>query len=495
MGARRLTSVFVAFVFLLATAMLPVASAILAQAPEGESPEAQTESVVVVSGDAAYAVDASLETQADLGQGFYYQGTLTESGAPVTASRAMVFTLWGVASGGTPLGTVSTTVAVNRGQFSVVLTYPGQFTGAARWLGVTAKDSGGTPRDLGRRQILAVPYATSLMPGATVTGTGVPDTLTIRASGAGYPLRAIATGAVRDGVWGTGTNQGVYGNTTGTGTWDSGIFGRADGGEAKGGIFYSYSNDGVYAYTGTITGTAVSGYQSPYSPADENIFWTPGGQFGGQNGVVGFTQANGGWGVAGWNKGTTGGGAGIFGRNDSASGWAGRFTATDGNGVSITVPLSTDIGITTNGTKNAVVATDEGARLLYTEESTEVWFADYGFGALVDGTETVTIDPLFAQTVDLSEPYHVFLQAYGSADLYVTDRTATGFTVRLREGDGACEFSYRLVAVRQGFAGQRLAAAPWADSDPYLFPAAAGALGTEGVQTVNGVPVAGVVAP
>ena len=54
-------------------------------------------------------------------------------------------------------------------------------------------------------------------------------------------------------------------------------------------------------------------------------------------------------------------------------------------------------------------------RLLYVEESTEVWFSDYGFGQLVDGVAIVPIDPIFVQTVNLNEPYLVFVQAYGDA--------------------------------------------------------------------------------
>ena len=83
------------------------------------------------------------------------------------------------------------------------------------------------------------------------------------------------------------------------------------------------------------------------------------------------------------------------------------------------------------------------------------------------------IDPLFSQTVNLGEPYHVFLQAYDDADLYVTNRTANSFTVQLREGSDTAEFSYRLVATRLGYENARMERAPWADNDPNLYPAKA----------------------
>jgi hypothetical protein len=153
----------------------------------------------------------------------------------------------------------------------------------------------------------------------------------------------------------------------------------------------------------------------------------------------------------------------------SPSGWAGRFDG-DGNGVYISVPAGKKGLQVASGTKNAVVRTSQGSRLLYSEESTEVWFADYGFGSLQDGLAVVAIDPIFAQTVNLHEPYHVFVQVYGDAEVYVANRTPTGFEVVLRDGDANVEFSYRLVASRLGYEDHRLERAPEADSDPNLYP-------------------------
>lgn len=111
---------------------------------------------------------------------------------------------------------------------------------------------------------------------------------------------------------------------------------------------------------------------------------------------------------------------------------------------------------TATGTKSSIAATDDGDRLLYAEEATEVWFADYGFGQLQNGTAVVPIDGVFAQTVNLDEPYHVFIQVYGNAEVYVSNRTASQFEVRLRDGVPDVEFSYRLVAKRAGYEEQRL---------------------------------------
>jgi hypothetical protein len=119
------------------------------------------------------------------------------------------------------------------------------------------------------------------------------------------------------------------------------------------------------------------------------------------------------------------------------------------------------------GSKNAVVHTPSGAKALYTEESTEVWFTDYGFGKLANGRARVLLDPSFAQTINPDERYHVFLQAHGRGELYVTEMTPLGFEVALNDGgDANAEFSYRIVAKRLGFEGKRLEAAPWADRLP-----------------------------
>jgi hypothetical protein len=182
----------------------------------------------------------------------------------------------------------------------------------------------------------------------------------------------------------------------------------------------------------------------------------PAGFFGGRIGVIGLTKET--------------GGTAILGLINDATGWAGVFTGM-GNGIRVSVPVG-KVGLEViDGTKNAVVRTADGSRLLYTEESTEVWFTDYGFGELEDGVTIIPIDPIFAQTVNLEdEPYHVFVQVYGNAEVYVTGRISTQFEVHLRDGDPNVEFSYRIVATRLGYEGYRLERAPWDDNDPNLYP-------------------------
>ena len=207
---------------------------------------------------------------------------------------------------------------------------------------------------------------------------------------------------------------------------------------------------------------------------------------GSTRGVQGKVVASDGFGVMGWldpeengsgagvygaNSAPNGPGVGVEGHNISANGWAGYFVSEDGNGVTITSPSGSTGLIVYGGSKSAAVPTSDGDRLLYNEEATEVLFSDYGFGQLDDGYAQVEIDPTFAETVDLRSPYHVFLQAYGDAELYVSNRTPTSFEVRAVESSNNvnAEFSFRIVAKRIGFEKERLEFAPWVTEDsPYI---------------------------
>jgi hypothetical protein len=152
---------------------------------------------------------------------------------------------------------------------------------------------------------------------------------------------------------------------------------------------------------------------------------------------------------------------------NSGGGYAGAFVTSSATGRGVYIETKGGAGLqVVGGSKNAVVRTPSGAKALYTEESTEVWFTDYGFGKLVNGRGRILFDPSFAQTINPDESYHVFVQPYGRAELYVAERTPLGFTVALKDGDPNAEFSYRIVAKRLGFEGKRLEAAPWADHPP-----------------------------
>lgn len=416
------------------------------------------------------SVPASI-TGGSMANTFTYQGSLEEGGTLANGSYDFIFTLWeSSAPAATLVDTLnaaggSSGITVDDGFFSFHLIPATKnlsevFDGGERWIQVQVRPAGAlTYTTLPRQAIAGVPYAWSLRPGAVITGTIANDsTLYV---GNGYDAGTIGGAIYAENH--ADTSPTIYGRHLGTG---HALYGYSDSGyPTVGGVNAgtgpaisgaSTSGHGVYGSTGSTSSSGVVGAQSGYSAADNVTYWDPGGFFGGRNGVIGLTRADNGYGVLGYDR-------------SAAGGWAGHFESDNGSGVYASVP-SGHVGLNTNGTKPAVVNTDDGARLLYTEESAEVWFTDYGFGLLDGGQVTIAIDPTFAQTVNLDEPYHVFVEAYAPASLYVTDRTSTGFIVHALEGEPEVEFSYRLVAKRLGYEDQRMERAPWADSDPNVNP-------------------------
>jgi len=141
--------------------------------------------------------------------------------------------------------------------------------------------------------------------------------------------------------------------------------------------------------------------------------------------------------------------------NNGSSG--GRFTIRDTVGNSLFyVNESGDTWA--SGTKSAILQAQDGRRLVYTIESPEVWLEDFGSGQLQNGAAQVTIDPIFASSVDLEGEYHVFITPLGDSNgLYVTNKTAAGFEVR-ESGGGSSSigFDYRIVAHRAGYETLRM---------------------------------------
>ncbi len=109
------------------------------------------------------------------------------------------------------------------------------------------------------------------------------------------------------------------------------------------------------------------------------------------------------------------------------------------------------------GNKHAAVPHADGThRLLYSVESPESWFEDFGEGNLIKGKATVRLAPDFAAVVK-TDTYHVFLTPYGDSNgLYVTGREDKGFEVREQKGGtGKLTFSYRVVAQRKDVTATR----------------------------------------
>jgi hypothetical protein len=212
----------------------------------------------------------------------------------------------------------------------------------------------------------------------------------------------------------SGAGPGVLGNSTGGGI---GVQGTSIGGSSCYGVAGTANVD-----TGSIgvLGSSTTG-----------------------NAIVGYCSAAAGAGVVGSNFAA---GYGIV--SHSASGFA---VYASGN-VWITGNLSVQ------GQKMAVVPDAAGSlRKVYCVESPESWFEDFGSARLSDGSTTVELEPGFAQLVR-TDDYHVFLTATGSSKgLYVSGKSAAGFSVQ-EDGGGASSvaFDYRVVARRRDVPGVRL---------------------------------------
>jgi hypothetical protein len=277
------------------------------------------------------------------------------------------------------------------------------------------------------------------------------------------------------GVWGAGDGVGVVGNG-----W-VGVYGEGDPETGQG--VRGYGAIGVYGETDTMNsygifgvawvgGAGVYGYTS--STDGYGVYGNSAAEAGTSYGVYGSSRSPDGYGVygsgpwhalGGYATGTTGTNFGVYGQTASPDGF-GVFSLGD----------LTAIGdFTATGTKSAIVETQDFAwRTLYTIESPQNWFEDFGQGTLVAGEAVVPIEPVFAQTVNLSQPYHVFLTPRGGfCSLYLAETSPTAFTVRALEGAG-CEivFDYRIVAPRLGYENLRLEPAEDPEAVAASLPAA-----------------------
>jgi hypothetical protein len=115
--------------------------------------------------------------------------------------------------------------------------------------------------------------------------------------------------------------------------------------------------------------------------------------------------------------------------------------------------------LTVTGGKSAIVPTHLGMTKVYSQESPEVWFEDFGSGRLQTGQAEIKLDPTFLETVtiDRQHPLMVFVALEGECEGVYVLPGSTSFVVReLRHGHSNAPFTYRVVAKRRGFEDVRL---------------------------------------
>ena len=146
-----------------------------------------------------------------------YQGVLKENGSPVTGSRNMTFRLYSNSACSTQVGSdiVKSGVQVSNGLFSVDLNVSQtHFNGQGLWLQVRVGST-----NLGCEEILPVPYALSLRPGAEVMGEATYVIWAANTATTGNAHGIHGTAVSPDGIGGLFNNfgGGVAIAATGTG--------------------------------------------------------------------------------------------------------------------------------------------------------------------------------------------------------------------------------------------------------------------------------------
>ena len=326
----------------LATLLLALALSLVAQA----EPPAPGTAGVTLAGTVASKIS--------------YQGRLTDAaGNPLTGNYNLLFQLWDNATAGSQVGSniVRNGVPVSNGLFTVDLDVPQDaFNGQALWLQIQVGGQWLSPR----QELLPVPYALSLRPGAWINGNSTDAAITvtnagllgtaIKVNGAGVGLDVLgATGIYVQG-WGLGID--AYGMTGVRGQGDIGV-------QGLGLIGVRGTSDTGYGVMGVtnapMTATAAAGvYGESFSghgvegksQFDVGVYGQSSGGFGagvGGSGVTGVFGQGGLVGVSGYttSDNTTGvlgtatgiGAKGVEGIADNYGGTGVSGHATFGTGV------------------------------------------------------------------------------------------------------------------------------------------------------------------
>lgn len=146
-------------------------------------------------------------------QSFTYQGQLRKNGAPVNASCSATFKLFDAATGGLQLGatTVSATLQVVNGLFTIPLDYGALMNGEARWI-ETAIGCAEAPSTLAPRTLLSpAPYAFALPGMRTVPAEpeGANPTINVIGGVVGITGANTATASSYNSVIGGGSGNAI----------------------------------------------------------------------------------------------------------------------------------------------------------------------------------------------------------------------------------------------------------------------------------------------
>jgi hypothetical protein len=285
---------------------------------------------------------------------FSYQGLLQEGGEPVTGSRNMVFRLHSNAACTSQVGgdIARPGVSVIDGYFDVSLEVDqGDVNGQGLWLEARVEGT-----SVACQEILPVPYALSLKPGAVISGSGT-------------------------GIWAYSSDQyAFWGETESTLDYHTALRGRATGatGFTRGVVGSSDSNSGigVLGHANSTTGLTYGVYGQTYSSS------------GGARGVYGFASADYGntYGVYGKCESTDGGAGGyfegytgVFGKGAGANGYGGHFESAQDDALRVHSAGDDGIHIDSAGDNGVYVdSADWHGVSIYQAEESGVFVGEVG---------------------------------------------------------------------------------------------------------------------
>lgn len=135
-------------------------------------------------------------------------------------------------------------------------------------------------------------------------------------------------------------------------------------------------------------------------------------------------------------------------------------------------PVFSTKDIQVQGTKSSIVGTPNGNKTLYSIDSPENWFEDFGTAELISDFVEVKIRTDFLAVIDETD-YRVFLTPLDDCNgLYVQRKGPSSFVVReLNTKGSSLPFDYRIVGKRKGYKDPELRLKefdiPEPDFEPY----------------------------
>lgn len=255
------------------------------------------------------------------------------------------------------------------------------------------------------------------------------------ANSSSYGLDVWASGNNSTGTFSQGTSTGLYSEADNVG--GTGVYGLN---AAPSGTGNGYGVEGVCSQ---LYGIGVIGTNT-YGGGDSGV------------GIVGLgTGAVASVPTIGEGVYAEGNLVGSYGHADASSGLSsgGYFDNGYGNFAYVGASNGTNYKIVGPGTVSTLVKDEKGERrVMNCPEAPEILFEDFGTATLSNGKVHISLDPIYAKNVIISEkhPLRVMITLNDQCNgVYVTNRTAIGFdVVELNNGNSNAQFTYEIIANR-----------------------------------------------